>query len=139
MIKNRSAPSGTIVPWLAYSDVSQAMSWLSAAFGFIPHLHTPLEADGSIHHAQLSVGAGSVVLTTGPLQSGISLFVAVDNVDAHYDRACEFGARIVSPPTTHIYGERQYTAEDLAGYRWTFSQSVADVDPAEWGAIVTRL
>jgi uncharacterized glyoxalase superfamily protein PhnB len=34
---------------------------------------------------------------------------------------------------THMYGERQYTVEDPGGHRWTFSQSVADVDPADWG------
>jgi predicted enzyme related to lactoylglutathione lyase len=34
---------------------------------------------------------------------------------------------------------RQYTAEDFAGYEWTFSQSVADVDPEEWGAIVSKI
>jgi uncharacterized glyoxalase superfamily protein PhnB len=123
MMKNRSAPQGTIVPWLAYSDVSQAIAWLSGAFGFTAILHTPPEPNGTIHHAQLSVGQGAVVLTTRPLQSGVSLFVPVEDVDAHYD---------------HMYGERQYTAEDLAGYQWTFSQSVADVDPAEWGAIVAQ-
>jgi len=41
-------------------------------------------------------------------------------------------ARIIRPPTDFPYGERQYTAEDLAGRRWTFSQSIADVDPQEW-------
>jgi uncharacterized glyoxalase superfamily protein PhnB len=138
MIRNHSAPPGTIVPWLAYSDVSKAIAWLSGAFGFTAHLHTPPEPDGSIHHAQLSVGEGSVVLTTRPLQSGVSLFVPVEDVDAHCERASRFGAKIVNPPTTHVFGERQYTAEDLAGYHWTFSQSVADVDPAEWGAIVVQ-
>jgi hypothetical protein len=28
----------------------------------------------------------------------------------------------------------QYSAEDLGGHRWTFSQSIADVDPGSWGA-----
>ena len=32
-----------------------------------------------------------------------------------------------------IYGERQYVATDLAGHQWTFTQSVADVSPEEWG------
>jgi hypothetical protein len=31
------------------------------------------------------------------------------------------------------YGERQYSAEDLAGHRWTFSETLADVAPEEWG------
>jgi len=34
------------------------------------------------------------------------------------------------PPTAYPYGERQYTAEESAGHRWTFSQSIGDVDPA---------
>jgi uncharacterized glyoxalase superfamily protein PhnB len=33
-------------------------------------------------------------------------------------------------------GERQYSAEDLGGHVWTFSQSIADVDPASWGGIL---
>ena len=36
-------------------------------------------------------------------------------------------------PTDQMYGERQYNAEDLAGHRWTFTQTLADVDPADWG------
>lgn len=32
-----------------------------------------------------------------------------------------------------IYGERQYHAEDLAGHQWTFSETLADVAPEEWG------
>ena len=33
------------------------------------------------------------------------------------------------------YGERQYETEDLAGHRWTFSQTLRDVAPEEWGGI----
>lgn len=62
--------------------------------------------------------------------------VHVNDVDRHYEHAISRGARILQTPITHVYGERQYTAEDYAGYRWTFSQTVADVDPKEWGAEV---
>ena len=62
--------------------------------------------------------------------------VRVEDADAHHERAVAAGARIVQPPTDYPYGERQYTAEDLAGHRWTFSQSLADVDPADWGGIL---
>jgi len=140
MIHNRSAPPGAIVPWLSYPDVGRAIAWLGGAFGFTERLRTPAEPDGSIHHAQLAVGEGCVVCTAAPApKSGISLFVSVENVDAHYERARQFGARIVSPPRTCEFGERQYSAEDIAGYRWTFSQSVADVDPREWGAVVAKV
>jgi uncharacterized glyoxalase superfamily protein PhnB len=41
--------------------------------------------------------------------------------------------RIVMEPTDFEYGERQYHAEDLAGHQWTFSETLADVAPEEWG------
>jgi uncharacterized glyoxalase superfamily protein PhnB len=41
--------------------------------------------------------------------------------------------KILSPPADYPYGERQYSVEDLGGRRWTFSQSIADSDPASWG------
>lgn len=44
------------------------------------------------------------------------------------------GAHILHPPTDYPYGERQYVAEDPGGHRWTFSQSIADIDPVSWGA-----
>ncbi len=31
------------------------------------------------------------------------------------------------------FGERQYTAEDLVGHLWTFSETLADMAPEEWG------
>ena len=45
------------------------------------------------------------------------------------------GAEIVSPPSDYPYGERQYSAIDLGGHRWTFSQTIADSDPASWGEL----
>jgi uncharacterized glyoxalase superfamily protein PhnB len=61
------------------------------------------------------------------------MIVRVEDVDGHHERAERHGARIVQAPADYRYGERQYTAEDLAGHRWTFSQSIADVAPEEWG------
>jgi uncharacterized glyoxalase superfamily protein PhnB len=49
--------------------------------------------------------------------------------------ARESGARILHPPTDYPYGERQYTDEDVGGHRWSFSQSIADVAPEEWGGV----
>jgi uncharacterized glyoxalase superfamily protein PhnB len=60
--------------------------------------------------------------------------VHVENVVRHFDYAKQFGARVVKPPNNMPFGERQYVAEDLAGHRWVFSQSIADVAPEKWGA-----
>ena len=48
-------------------------------------------------------------------------------------RAGARGAKIVDEPRDFEYGERQYTAEDPAGHQWTFSETLADVAPEEWG------
>ena len=67
-----------------------------------------------------------------------SLLVSVEDADAHHDHALAHGARVASPPTDYPYGERQYTAVDLGGHHWTFSQSLADVDPADWGGVLVE-
>ena len=142
MIVNRSAPPGSIVPALAYDDVPKAIEWLCGAFGFTERLRTPPEPDGSIHHAQIAAGQGGVILNGrrgATASQTASVMVRVEDVDAHFEPAKNYGAKIVNPPVSASFGERQYTAEDLAGYRWTFTQSVADVNPEEWGARVAKI
>jgi uncharacterized glyoxalase superfamily protein PhnB len=62
-----------------------------------------------------------------------SVIVRVDDAFDHCERAKAQGALIVAEPTDFEYGERQYTAEDPAGHQWTFSETLADVAPEEWG------
>jgi uncharacterized glyoxalase superfamily protein PhnB len=141
MLKNRSIQESTVIPVLAYPDVHEAAAWLAAAFGFRVRLRI------GDHRVQMTVpGGGGVTLrerrpgdegaTPG---RGQSVTVRVDDADAHCRRAREHGARITQEPATHPYGERQYNAEDPAGYAWTFSQTVADADPAEWGGEAVEL
>jgi uncharacterized glyoxalase superfamily protein PhnB len=66
-------------------------------------------------------------------QSGVSIMVRVTDVDKHFETVKRFGAQIITPPTDYPYGERQSTVIDLGGYRWTFTQTIADVDPSDWG------
>ncbi len=124
------------IPELAYPDVREAVDWLCRAFGFRERLRI------GDHRSQLSFGDGSVVVT-GPRprpsgESSIALMVRVPDVDAHYERAARLGARIVRPPGDHPYGERQYTAEDPGAHRWTFSKTIADVDPESWGGTLVE-
>lgn len=132
-------PSCSVIPELAYPDVAAAAAWLRDAFGFTLRLRI---AD---HRAQLTFGSGAIVVTAarqredGSATAGHlhAVMVRVDDVDAHCERARKHGARIVSEPATYPYGERQYSAVDIGGHGWTFSQSVADVDPADWGGELT--
>jgi uncharacterized glyoxalase superfamily protein PhnB len=135
---NRSMPPSVITPVLGYADVLGAAAWLCRAFGFTGRLRI---AD---HRVQLLFDGASVVVTqrgarepsSAPGAADHSIMVRVNDVDAHYQRAKENGARIVSPPTDFPYGERQYTAEDPGGHAWTFSQTIRDVDPSEWGGML---
>jgi uncharacterized glyoxalase superfamily protein PhnB len=70
------------------------------------------------------------------LDASISVMVRVDEIDSHYERVKQASAQIVSAPEDYPYGERQYTVEDPGGHRWTFSQTIADVDPKTWGGIL---
>ena len=127
MITNRSMPPGVIIPELPYDDVNAAADWLCQAFGFRKRLRI------GNHRCQLSIGQGSIVVIERKELGSSSVLVHVDNVDRHYERAKEFGARIINPPIDYPFGERQYTAEDLGGHCWTFSQTITDIDPKSWG------
>jgi uncharacterized glyoxalase superfamily protein PhnB len=134
VIANRSIPESVVLPELAYPDVTEAAAWLCDAFGFERRLLI------GNHRAQLSVpGGGAVIVIEGPLgkaDRAHSVMIRVEGVDAHHARATAQGARVLRAPADHPFGERQYTAEDPGGHVWTFSQSLADVDPASWGGIL---
>jgi uncharacterized glyoxalase superfamily protein PhnB len=138
MLINRTTGSATVIPELVYPDVEQAIEWLCQTFGF-----TELWRAGR-HRARLALGNGVLIVAdadpfygrTVPNKGGPhshAVMVKVDDVDAHHDRARHHGAVILSPPTDYSYGERQYSVEDLAGHRWTFTQAIADLAPEDWG------
>ena len=154
----QTRPNGTprITPMLSYEDAGAALDWLARAFGFRERLRYA-EADGRISHAEMELDGGLIILATPTpdyespkrhretcesarkwssvpyVVDGVHAYV--DDVDAHYARAREAGATILSEPRDQPFGERHYRAEDLEGHRWMFSQHVRDVPPEEWGAV----
>ena len=129
MRSNRSIPEATVIPVLVYPDVRQAVDWLGDAFGFAERVRI-----GEDHRSQLSVGDGAVIIADvrhdhRPPRAG----EVTHQATAHCERARSNGATILMEPTDFEYGERQYTAEDHAGHRWTFSETLRDVVPEEWG------
>jgi uncharacterized glyoxalase superfamily protein PhnB len=140
---NRSAPNAAVVPILIYPDVAAAIQWLCDAFGFQERLRAS-GRDGVVGHAQLTSGGGDIMIGRGggpfvaPERDRTHQYVliAVDSVDSHFERARTRGARIIQPVEDMPFGTRHYTAADPTGHWWTFSQNVADVDPAAWGAVL---
>jgi uncharacterized glyoxalase superfamily protein PhnB len=136
---NRSIPDAGVVPVLIYPDVRAAVAWLEAAFGFSERLQI-----GEDHRSQMRAGDGAVIIgdvrhdrvPPRPGESTHSVMVRVDDARSHCERARAHGATILMEPTDFEYGERQYTAADLAGHHWTFSETLDDVDPSSWGGIL---
>ena len=137
MKKNRSIPDSAVIPVLVYPDVRAAVRWLTGAFGFAERLRI-----GDNHRSQLRFGDGGALIVAEahgdrrpprPGEVTHSVTVRVADAEEHCARARAHGARILMEPTDYEYGERQYNAEDPFGHQWTFSETLADVAPQEWG------
>jgi uncharacterized glyoxalase superfamily protein PhnB len=132
-----------VVVELGYDDVSEAVDWLSATFGFRELLRQSLAPD-QVVHADMDTGRGGVIMmrrvddmVSGPRgHVDKQLIVFVDDVDAHHQRAKRAGANILREPETKPWGLRQYLVEDLGGHRFEFTQFIRDVPPEDWGAVV---
>jgi uncharacterized glyoxalase superfamily protein PhnB len=119
-----------IIPQLSARDVDAYIAFLAAAFGFevteywrdpsdAAHVNVELALDGAVigvgragaDHAQLHP----------PSAPHIGLYVLVDDVDAHYERARAGNATITSPPAEQPWGHRMYGAVDPEGHEWGFA------------------
>ena len=108
MRPNRSVPASSVIPVLAYPDVTAASDWLCDAFGFRERLRV------GDHRAQLIYGNGAVIVTQGE-SAPATVHVRVEDAVAHHEHAYACGAEITSEPADYPYGERQYTAVDPGG------------------------
>lgn len=132
MRTNRSAPPCQVIPVLVYPDPAAAAEWLNKAFGFTVRLRI------ANHRIQMKVGlhaeAGCFTIAEGSATPNDShtTQVRIEDAIGHCRRAKENGAIILTEPTDHNYGERQYNARDFHGHRWDFTETIADVAPEDW-------
>ena len=120
----------TMYPIIAYDDAVAAIEWLQRVFAFQP-LMVMTGENGEVGHAELRLGNGVIMPTTrnrapdpeNPWTQPLAtqgLYVALDNVDAHYEHAVSAGADILRPLADPTYGSREYSARDLEGNLWSF-------------------
>ena len=128
----------TIFPILRYNDARRAIQSLCTTFGFVELFSVP-ESGQFVRHAQLKLGTSVIMLGSvrpddgmaSPQALGAStqaLSVYVDDLDAHFERACAAGAEITSPPKDTDFGFREYHVRDLEGHGWTFGTYLPDAD-----------
>ena len=121
----------TICPYLYYEDGIAMLSFLTDAFGFKERMRH-VDQDGTLRHGEVQLGNAIVMLGCppdfkNPKHLGAvtgGLYVYVDDVDAHYERAKAAGAEIQTAPTDQEYGDRNYGALDPEGQQWWFAQAV---------------
>jgi PhnB protein len=131
-----------VIPYLYYEDSAAAIDFLTTAFGFTEKVRMAGD-DGRVNHAELTIADGVVMFGTpgddykNPKNLGgktQSIYVYVDDVDAHFEQAKAAGAKIVREPEDQFYGDRSYVVEDPEGHEWDFATHVRDVSPEEMQA-----
>lgn len=119
-----------IFPALVYRDADRALEFLKSAFG-AEEKDVFRDDRGRVHHAELRLGAGLVMLgeysperwigsEPDPLASPIGLYVVIHDPDAHCERARRAGAEIIRELVDQPYGSREYSCRDPEGNRWSF-------------------
>jgi uncharacterized glyoxalase superfamily protein PhnB len=118
-----------IAPYLNHEDTGAMLEWLARAFGLVER-HSQRGADGRVVHAEMALEDGVVMMGSpgggfrNPKHLGQvtqSLYVYLEDVDAHCARARAAGAEILEEPTDQPYGDRRYGARDPEGHHWYFA------------------
>jgi uncharacterized glyoxalase superfamily protein PhnB len=132
---NRSVPPCTVIPVLRYPSPIEAAAWLERAFGFTTRLRI------ANHRIQMRAGDGCFTIAEGTEKpnGSATVQVRIEGAKEHCERARQAGAKIITEPKEHEYGERQYNAEDFYGHKWDFTETYADIDPATWGGEALNL
>ena len=132
-----------VIPMLSYEDAGAGADWIAEAFGF-RETGRWADDDGTVTHVNMELDGGEVMLglpsrdyqsprhhaevceharrwsQTPYVVDGVLVYV--DDIEAHFARAKEAGARILSELEDNEHG-RKYRAEDLEGHRWMFTEA----------------
>ena len=122
-----------ITPYLLYENVDEALKFLTKAFGFRKYSRPMLADDGKVNHAAMQLGDDLIMMGRPP--SGYRnpkhlggatqyLYVNVEKVDQHYQRAKNAGATVLEAPEDTEYGHRRYSVADPEGHQWSFAEDI---------------
>jgi uncharacterized glyoxalase superfamily protein PhnB len=113
-----------VIPTFHYDDAHAALDFLEAAFGFERHAVYENEK-GQVEHAEVKAPGGWIMLGSSRPESPYdigrqSVYVVIDGVDAHCERAQAAGADVFREPEDQDYGGRDYSCRDPEGNIWSF-------------------
>jgi uncharacterized glyoxalase superfamily protein PhnB len=132
-----------LTPYLAVGDAQKAVEFYTEVFGFAIH---QLLADkkGHVIFARLTYKGCNFIIapheafenehpghppSVAPTLSPLVLYVYCDNLDQRYQKAVEYGLKILMQPVLRFWGDRMFRVVDPEGYIWDFASREADFNP----------
>jgi uncharacterized glyoxalase superfamily protein PhnB len=130
-VEREPAQPPTLSPHIMVSDARRAMDWYGEVFGAQPRGELYVNTDGTIGHAEVSIGDAVLMFAEAsdlwpdvpvrapdsPVTFSHTLHLEVDDVDASTERARRGGASVEREPTDQPYG-RGSVIVDPFGHRW---------------------
>ncbi|MEO0990721.1 MAG: VOC family protein [Pseudomonadota bacterium] len=122
----------SIVPYFSYADGMAAIEFLTTSFGMAV-VQVQKDDQGAVQHAELAHGNGVVMMGTDTRAKGSpGVYLVVEDVRAHFERARAAGAEIVYPPEQTPWATWRYRAKDLEGHEWSFGSYQPQTEPPAW-------
>lgn len=133
------AVSTTLTPYIMVSDARRAIDWYAEVFGAASRGEPVVNADGTIGHAEVSIGGAVLMLAEpsdlwpdvpvkapdNPATFSHTLHLEVADVDGTTDRARRGGASVEREPADQFYG-RGAVIVDPFGHRWMLMRPAAE-------------
>jgi PhnB protein len=130
-----------VTPYLTVKGAAKAIEFYKKAFGAEQAFRMDMP-DGKIGHAELRIGGSAIMLhdeapdwkafspqTIG--DSGSSVMLYVNDVDAVMKRAVDGGATVIMEAADMFYGDRCGAIKDPFGHKWSIATHIEDVEPEE--------
>jgi len=126
-----------VTPYLVCRGAADAIAFYKKAFGAKEHTRM-LMPDGSIAHAEISIGNAYIVIgeeskdmgMLSPLTiggSGSGIMVYVPNVDKLFASAIAAGATVEMPLGDQFWGDRYGKLADPFGHKWAVATHIEDL------------
>jgi len=124
-----------MMPMISVGDVDAVRDFYTEKLGF-EHQMGVLGKDGKLDFVNVVLGDASIMFARpqdgsapGKPPHSVDLYVNVDKVDAHHDRAKAAGVKVVDALTDQWWGDRTYVIQDPNGYRVWFYEKVGEPVP----------
>ncbi len=131
-----------VSPHFIARNAAEAIDFYKAAFGAEEIFRMTDPSDGRVGHAELRFGETLMMIADeypdfGAVSpdtiggSPVTFHLDTSSTDAMVERALAAGATLLRAAADQSFGERIAQILDPYGHRWTLSQKIEEVTPAE--------